>query len=321
MKKILLILLAVLLLTCCGAPAYWAGDQQGHQEMLAKLRGAWQEMGQPVLVCACLTCLRMIRQYAPDITCVSLYKVLAESGLELPAVKGREYALSDPCAAKFDETAREDVCALLDKMQVPYGILYEKTDEIPCCSFGGNVYGAEPDMANEMAKKRVEKDPRPYIAYCSNCRDIYASWGKDAVHIIDLLTGLETEGRPAPHISQRRANRIMAKALVTGEEAVMDKPLFRLDISPEVQAHMDANLIYEEDVCKVIDYAEKNNSKFVDEEGNSIAHLVIGLPTIWVEYRKLAEEHYQIVSCYCHRMTVIEPDRDYSDCINNKLDD
>ena len=309
-----------LLMTCCGAPAYWAGDEEKHQEMLDRVRQVWLELGKPTLVCACLTCLRLIRRFAPDITCVSLYKVLAESDLALPRYPDKEYALVDPCAAKFDATAREDVTALLTKMGVKAEPLYEDINKMPCCGFGGNVYGADPDMARSIRQKRIDADDRPYITYCANCRDIFAGGGKEAIHLLELMTELQPEGgRPAPHISERRANRIKAKALLEGKEAVMPKPLFELDIPEQVQARMDENLIYEEDVCKVIDYAEKNNSKFVDDEGVSIGHLAIGLPTIWVEYTEVGPGHYALRDCYSHRMTVIEPDRSYEDCINNVI--
>ncbi len=310
-----------LLLTCCGAPAYWAGDKQRHQELLDDIRQVWQEQGRPTIVCACLTCLRLFRQYAPDLDSVSLYQVLADAKLELPQYGDKEYALVDPCAAKFIADSRESVQKLLEQMNVPNQVLYPNIKEMPCCSFGGNVYGADPGMAKQMRKNRVEADPRPYITYCSNCRDIFAGEGKETVHLLDLLTGLNDGNRPAPHISQRRANRIKAKALALNKEVSMPKPMFELDIPEDVQAHMDECLIYEADVCKVIAYSEENNSKFVDDNGVCIGHLAIGLPTIWVEYKKLAEGRYKVYDCYMHRMTVIEPDRDYSDCINNVLEE
>lgn len=146
------------LLTCCGAPAYWAGDAAQHQEMLGKVRDQWEEAGKPVMVCACQTCLRLFRHFLPEIETVSLYEVLSKSEqLQLPSYADKdEYAVVDPCSAKFDEQARPSVCALLDKMGVSYQLLYKKIQEMPCCGFGGNIVGANPELAEMMRKNRVE---------------------------------------------------------------------------------------------------------------------------------------------------------------------
>src|SRR5690606_271188 len=47
---------AGLFLNCCGAPAYWAGDEKRLQANLEKIRQYWNHMGQPTLVFACATC-------------------------------------------------------------------------------------------------------------------------------------------------------------------------------------------------------------------------------------------------------------------------
>ena len=124
---------------------------------------------QPVMVCACQTCLRLFRHFLPEIETVSLYEVLSKSEqLQLPSYADKdEYAVVDPCSAKFDEQARPSVCALLDKMGVSYQLLYKKIQEMPCCGFGGNIVGANPELAEMMRKNRVEADPRPYIASVS----------------------------------------------------------------------------------------------------------------------------------------------------------
>ncbi|NLF80508.1 MAG: FAD-dependent oxidoreductase [Clostridia bacterium] len=296
---------------CCGAPAYWAGDAETHRQMLAKLYQRWQEAGKPTVVCACYTCLRLIRRFLPDIEAVSLYQVLAQAeGLQLPDQSGRpEYALVDPCSAKYDATAREDMLALADRMNVKGQPLYKNINKMPCCSFGGNIEGAKPDLARTMRESRVQADPRPYLSYCANCRDTFAREDKPVVHILDLLADLNPDDRRPPHIDNRRANRLQAKALFTGEEVIMPEPKIKLIISEEMQNIMDKKLIFADDIRQVIDYAETTGSKFIDDQGVNIAHLVIGLPTIWVEYVKAGADSYEVLNCYLHRMSMVEPGR------------
>ncbi len=301
------------LITCCGAPAYWAGDATQHQEMLGKVREQWEKAGKPIVVCACQTCLRLFRHFLPELESISLYEVLGKAEqLKLPSYgQKEEYAVVDPCSAKFDEQARPSVCNLLDKMGVSYELLYDKIKEMPCCGFGGNIIGANPELAEMIRKNRVEADPRPYITYCANCRDIFAGEGKPAAHLIDLMAGLDDDGkREPPHISERRRNRVKARALFTNEEVIMEEPKIKLVYNDEIAARMDESLIFEEDIRQVIEYSERTGSKFIDDDGVSIGHLVIGLPTIWVEYRQVGENEYQVVNCYMHRMTIVEPDRE-----------
>ncbi len=300
------------LLSCCGAPALWAGRADLHQQVLAKTREQWQQAGQPVMVCACLTCLRLMREFLPEIEAVSLYQVLAEAdNLQLPDYQGAaEHALVDPCSAKFDGQARPDTCRLLEKMHMPYDLLYEDIKEMPCCGFGGNIEGANPGLAKTMRSNRVNADERPYIAYCANCRDIFASEGKPIVHMIDLLAGLDDGRRPSPHLSDRRKNRIKARALFTNEKITQEEPQIKLVYSDEVAREMDEAFIFEEDVRQVIEYCERSGNKFVDDEGRSIGHLLIGLPTVWVEYQPTRANEYQVTDCYMHRMTIMEENRE-----------
>lgn len=301
------------LITCCGAPAYWAGDATQHQQMLQEIKKCWLEAGEPTMVCACETCLRLIREFLPEIAAISLYEALDKAeNLMLPNYAGSaEYALVDPCSAKFDEMARPSVESLLNKMQVPHETLFDNIKDMPCCGFGGNIVGANPELAETMRKNRVEADARPYITYCANCRDIFSGEEKQATHMIDLLTGLDIAGEhSSPHLSERRQNRLAARALFTADPLPAKEAKVKLVYDEAVAAQMDEAFIFVEDICQVIEHAERTGSKFVDDEGNSIGHLVIGLPTIWAEYKKIGENEYQVLNAYMHRMTVVEPDRE-----------
>jgi len=302
-----------LLLTCCGSPAYWAGEIKMYWDIGADLRNKWVELGRPILVTACLSCKKLINYVAPEIATTTLYEVLAETeGLSLPKYAREDMlALSDPCTAKDNQGVRDAVCKLLDKMSVPYVLLHKDMHTLPCCGFIGSKEGLNPDVVKKIAAKRVEADPSPYLVYCANCRDLFASVGKDTVHILDLLTGINGKDRKTPHLSLRHENRLKAKALLThGEALIMKEAKIKLVFTEEIANKMDKNYIFEDDIRKVIDYAESTGSKFIDDEGISIAHLIIGLPTIWVEYRKLGEDEYEVVNCYTHRISLVEPGRE-----------
>ena len=47
-----------------------------------------------------------------------------------------------------------------------------------------------------MTTSRAKEEELPYVTYCVNCRESFAGQGKEAVHILDLLFGLNGAGAP-----------------------------------------------------------------------------------------------------------------------------
>jgi NADPH-dependent glutamate synthase beta subunit-like oxidoreductase len=66
-----------LMLSCCGAPADWAGQEERHGEVVSLLRRQWQSLGSPTVVFACATCARQWSKFLPEAECVSLYEMMA----------------------------------------------------------------------------------------------------------------------------------------------------------------------------------------------------------------------------------------------------
>ncbi len=70
---------AGVILSCCGSPAYWAGDDVRVEANLAETRRVWEGLGKPTLVFACATCSMMLGAFLPDVPRVSVYELLAKS--------------------------------------------------------------------------------------------------------------------------------------------------------------------------------------------------------------------------------------------------
>ena len=70
---------AGIFLGCCGAPAYWAGDEARLRANVDETRQRWSDLGKPTLVFACATCESLFHQFLPEIPRVSLYELLARS--------------------------------------------------------------------------------------------------------------------------------------------------------------------------------------------------------------------------------------------------
>lgn len=303
-----------LLLKCCSVPVDWNGDGKLHNEEIEKLRQDWIDLGKPILIMACMSCQKHIREYLPEIETVSLYEILQQWGFEKKSGScgdpAEVYAVFDPCSARNEETVQSAVRNLIETSGTAAEEL-PKGDRHGCCGFGGMGSIAAPDFSEYVAKKRAELSENPYIVYCSNCRDIFCDRGKKAVHILDLLFDIDPDGkRPQPDVSQRRANRVLLKERLLKEIWKEDgemKPYeneYTLVMQEDVRAKVNKQKILEEDICEVIRNAESTGRRTFDPQtGHYKAYKEIGYITCWIEYSPL-EEGYEIYNLYTHRMKI-----------------
>ncbi len=295
-----------LILGCCGVPALWAGDEKRLKENADALRTEWERMGKPTLVFACATCERTLRDLLPEIPLVSLYRKMAEAGLE-PAGEGYgEAAVFDPCAARKDSDLQESVRLLADKA-------IQNRTELPesfnCCGFGGHVQVPNPALYQRFGDDAAALSDAPYLVYCANCREVFRSRGKDCKHVLEVYFG--AEDGPLPSILEKRQNALRLKQELLREVWDMEftpetKPWDALElvIPDELREKMERTLVSESDVKETIWNAETGGEKLTDDNGACLASLVKPVITYWVQYRPLEgnENRFEIAAVYSHRM-------------------
>ena len=293
----------------CGASAVWAGDEDRRGENLAKLRGAWESMGRPVIVTACATCADILKKELPEAGCVSLYEKLA--GMEdapRAALPFDEAAVFDPCAARHDGPAHEGVRALAEAAGCRTRPL---PDQDNCCGFGGHIRLANPGLYDEITEHRAAESPLPYLVYCANCLEVFRSRGKPAAHILDALFGNAGDGIPTLEEKRRNTLRVKGTLMMELEQRSFEpetRPWDRLEpeISGNARANMEDKLITDSDVSEAVFLAERDGDYFEDETGLRTACLVRDVLTYWVDYRVAAEGKYRVENAYCHRMRIDE---------------
>lgn len=310
-------------LGCCGAPAHWAGDRERFESNANSIRTASKELGNPIFIFACATCETIFSEALPEIRRTSLYSVLAgiaapaASPGEAPEAQSREFngnqpfafsaaAVFDPCSARSDGEMMSSVRTLAAK----YGI---SLDEIPkpdrCCGYGGLIRGGNPGMYDKSLQNLGDDPDRPYIVYCSNCKNVFRSRGKECAHILDIALGLPLRSE-SPVISERRRNSMNIKAALARE---LKNEVFTVDPQPwddinlvigdELAEEIDRKLISADDIKEAIWRAEKSGDKFVDSDNGSISvYLVRNVLTYWVRYTPLESSAFRILDAYYHRM-------------------
>ena len=158
----------------------------------------------------------------------------------------------------------------------------------------------------------MNETSRPYVTYCTNCRDTFAWRGKECVHILDAVFGLNAKDRVPASLGEKQINRIKAKneilETVFGEktETIPEGACaMNIKISPEMTAKLSRLFILESEIEKTIQYLEETqNSVYNVEKDTYIGYLLIGIITYWVEYRKIGDGEFELVNAYSHRVQI-----------------
>jgi len=307
---------AGILVTCCGVPAEWAGDEERAKGLQERIKAVWEKAGCPTLVCSCLTCRNRIAENIPEIPVITYFEWMDHaraSGGTAGADFGAEgLFVFDPCAVRFADGAGAAVRNLLNNKGLSFTGGEMSGPLAECCGYGGHIYASNPVLYDEIVSERISGTAGPYLAYCSNCRDAFSAQGKQCMHIFDVLFDLNDGSRKAPPIEERRQNRRIVKRklenLCTGvigdEEQAESLP--RLIVSDELAVKAERGLLSREDVRSIIREAERTNKKLYDSEsGRYIAHGSVGVYTCWVVYEE-ADGGFRLVNIYTHRLRATE---------------
>lgn len=168
---------------------------------------------------------------------------------------------------------------------------------------------ANPSLYDEITQHRADASEKPYIVYCANCREVFASRGKESAHVLDLAFGLDAGAR-VPSLLEKRENSLEVKRELMKEIRDVEFQPERhpwdeltLLIGDDLQRDLDDRLISAADLKEAIWQAEAAGDKFHDEgAGTCMASMVKPVLTYWVEYRETAPQTYEILSAYYHRM-------------------
>ncbi len=291
---------------CCGAPAYWAGDEARLSANIENQKRSWRDMGEPTLVFACATCERVFNMFLPDIKRVSLYELLAETEEISPTRAFPEAVVFDPCAAGDNNRMRLGVRILARKAGVD---LEELGDPNRCCGYGGHMRLANPSLYEKITENRAQASEKPYIVYCVNCREVFALRNKESRHILDMVFGLQP-GFAVPSLQQKRDNSLKVKKTLMQEKWGIDftPKTYEWDgltliITTEMQKSMDEKVIFATEIKEAIWLAEGSGDKFYNETDDLyLCSMVKTVVTYWVEYKRIAPNTYEVLSAYSHRM-------------------
>ena len=304
-----------LMLGCCGAPASWAGQEAVFQETRNNMENNWHSLGKPKIITACPTCYSLFKHDSPDMPVENLWTLLERIGLpegnNRLAKTQQKLAIHDSCTTRHDAEIQTSVRNLLGKLGYQIEELPLSRESTVCCGYGGLMLYANKEVAHKVIDRRITESELDYLAYCSMCRDNFASQGKRTYHLLDLifLGGQESLAAQAgPGYSQRQENRARLKQTllreVWGEMVAEPQSEVKVTIPADVLQLMEDRRILVDDVTKVIAHAESTGSKLKDaRSGYYIAYFQPASVTYWVEYLPQADG-FVVHNAYCHRIEI-----------------
>jgi glutamate synthase (NADPH) small chain len=306
-----------LALRCCGAPARWAGREEIFLQNRNEFLKEYSLLGKPEIIIACSSCYQVFKEEYPDIPIRSLYTVL--EGTELVKnltflTSDQTISIHDPCTTRYEHSIHESVRNIVTDIGYHIDELPLNREKTECCSYGGLMWLANPELAKKVVNRRINESQNVYVTYCAMCRDFFNKQGKTTFHVLDLLLN-NNQDLSQPVVidySQRHTNRINLKnrllEYVWKEKMENAENLFpfELNISDQVRAILDERHILIEDIQKVLQHADKTGLTLINKSnGHLLTYHCPDYVTYWVEYTK-TDTTYIIHNAYSHRMVIDE---------------
>ena len=310
-----------IIIGCCGVPAQWAGDEDLHEQALAKIRADWERLNKPTMILACPTCRKTFDKLLPEIKTTFIYDVIAaaDDAMAADCTASGGYSVFDACATAADDSVRTSVRSICERLGIKLTPLPVQEKWTACCSYGGHGDLADPAFTKFIREKRISEGELPYITYCINCRDSFLREGKEAVHILDLLFDIKPR---LVTVTKRRENRIELKKKLlmqcdatdipstepidAADTSLTDAAGITLEMTDDVRQKLSSEYILESEVADVVGFCERTGRTLHDTKYDTfIGYRKIGNLTYWVEYRPTGTPGtYELLNAYTHRMEI-----------------
>ena len=292
----------VLVVRCCGMPAYRSGDEASANEAAGGFEHIWEEMGRPEVIFACPGCQNMLIKKIRGLKTSYIYEYI-----EIPKQnQDMEVKVFDPCEAG----EKGHLQNLIRKRIADAGIRVLKheheREKTRCCGFGIDMHAVNEAYEQYIFKRKAEelRGVGTVVTYCANCRNMLNRCGLNAVHYMDLVSGYRGGAEKVVDINDRERNWKSLKSYYSEHEAKING--MRIHVSAEIMKKLDYYRLLTGDIEEVISFCEKKDTKVIDAAtGNIIVHRETGNITCWVEYRK-CDGIYEILNAYSHRMRIVD---------------
>ena len=178
-----------IVLDCCTKPSLSLGRQDYFNVMFGEFKEYLLRQGVENVLVACPNCHQVFSRYAPELTVLTVYEVLAKTGLPV-AVGGKiagTVTIHDPCVSRLAGSVQEAARTLVAGTGLTIEEMPSSGRYTVCCGEGGAVACIDPELADEWGNKRAgDAAGRRAITYCAGCTHLLNKLMPTS-HVIDLV--------------------------------------------------------------------------------------------------------------------------------------
>ncbi|MFN3740556.1 MAG: VTT domain-containing protein [Thermodesulfovibrionales bacterium] len=218
-KKIVKTLNIGLVLDCCFDPLFQNGDLDEVKAATERIRSRLKNHGISHLILGCTNCKKIFSLYMPEIKTEHILEVMPEVSKNRYYGGLKEIYLHHPCPSfRFKEIRN------LAEGHIKSSAKIISQATLPeCCGLGGATHALSEILSNQFTERVItDSKDAPVVTYCMGCKNRFLKNGKEAYHILEVITDVRPLKKPVSS-GRKWLNRFM---LATGERLKNKKILF-----------------------------------------------------------------------------------------------
>lgn len=197
-----------LAIDCCFDPLYQNGDIEAVKSASERIRERLKTHGIKRVIVGCTNCKKIFNLFMPEVEIFHILEVIDNKKAH-SETNIKDIYLHHPCPTfGFDGLQTMAASVLSDRVDIKGQL------NIPsCCGLGGGVGAISTEISNQFSNRVIkESKDNPIVTYCMGCKNKFLKNGKEAYHILELLTDVKPLKKPLSS-SRKWTNRFFFSTL------------------------------------------------------------------------------------------------------------
>lgn len=199
--------------SCCGKPSKYINDGKDFIKRKEYLINTFKEKSIKNIYTLCPNCFITLGDFA-EVNVQSAWYLIDEYFPDncRDILKGKKFALHDPCPIVKDIKATDYVRSILHKMGADILEFANNREKTACCGKKNMLMSLEPEKGKKMFDLRASQAPsKNIVTYCASCRDTFKQNSFESYHVLELMFQIEANSswmnRYRAVKSMKRGNR------------------------------------------------------------------------------------------------------------------
>lgn len=170
---------------CCFDPLFHHGDVDAVKSASERIKERLNRHGIKKLILACTNCKKIFSLFIPEIETEHILEAIEDKRTLNLSLSFKNIYLHHPCPSfRFDNIRQKS------KEIVSSTANISGQSNLPsCCGLGGGSHALSESLSDDFSRSVIkESKENPIITYCMGCKNKFLKNGKEAYHILELIT-------------------------------------------------------------------------------------------------------------------------------------